>query len=311
MNHYILVTAVKNEEKFLPQLIECVKNQSIRPIIWVIVNDGSTDTTQSIINKQKTLYNWIYDLTLEKGKRDIYARYTYVCKQGFDYSINLCQKKKLIFQYVCLLDADISLERDYYKNIFQEFKLDKKLGIACGNRLDLTNGSFKRINKREDEPYGAASVFRRQCFEEIGGYILADASDNVANAKAKMRGWNCKVFKSIHAKQLRTTNIINQTAYGVWEEFKRHGEQDYYVNYSLYYVIIKAFRHSFAKFVGYPDNPPRPLYSGIAYLLGYLSCIFRRKKKIDDEETKKYYNKIHPRMVMRYYYIKLKKLFND
>ena len=46
---YILVTAAKNEGKNLPELIQSVAEQTIKPLLWVIVDDASTDNTPQIL----------------------------------------------------------------------------------------------------------------------------------------------------------------------------------------------------------------------------------------------------------------------
>jgi len=60
---YVLVTPVKNEAKNLTNVIQSVINQSLKPAIWVIVDDNSCDDTPKIISYFENNVSWIKVLT--------------------------------------------------------------------------------------------------------------------------------------------------------------------------------------------------------------------------------------------------------
>ena len=93
---YILVTPAKNEGKNLPNLIHSVENLTIKPILWVIVDDGSTDDTPEIIKEAKKKHEWIQSIRLEEHPRGITFHYPYVCKKGFDFATEYCKKKSIV-----------------------------------------------------------------------------------------------------------------------------------------------------------------------------------------------------------------------
>lgn len=300
MCRYILVTPAKNEGTLLPDLVNTVLNQTIRPLLWVIVDDGSTDNGQYIIEKAESENIWIRHLSLNKTERDIYFRYPYVCIKGFDFAMELCSQEEIEYDFIGLLDADIILEKNYYEKLHYEFEKDKNLGIACGSRLDIINGTPIKANNREDEPYGGASLFRVECFREIDGYQVVMGPDAVANAKAKMKGWKCRVFDNTQVTHLRPVNYFERSKKGAWQEFWRKGEKDFYLNYSFIVVFLKAFKHSLTKI------PPRPLYAGLAYFLGFLYSSINSKKKINDEDVKNYYGNVYTKNMIKRYLNKFK-----
>ena len=56
---YILITAAHNEERYIEKTILSVINQEQKPAEWIIVSDGSTDSTESIIRKYLKEYDFI------------------------------------------------------------------------------------------------------------------------------------------------------------------------------------------------------------------------------------------------------------
>src|SRR3989442_13980936 len=81
---YIIISSVKDEEKYIETTIHAVLRQTARPSKWVIVDDGSGDRTPSIVDKYSRRFDWITVLTLarESGRdpdsaiiRGVEARY--------------------------------------------------------------------------------------------------------------------------------------------------------------------------------------------------------------------------------------------
>ena len=55
----ILITPARNEAALIEQTIQSVVSQTVRPVRWVIVNDGSTDETGTIARRYAALHDWI------------------------------------------------------------------------------------------------------------------------------------------------------------------------------------------------------------------------------------------------------------
>ena len=56
---YVVITPVRNEEKHIHSVINSMLRQTIRPLQWVIVDDGSTDNTGRIIDRVSRQHTWI------------------------------------------------------------------------------------------------------------------------------------------------------------------------------------------------------------------------------------------------------------
>ena len=51
ISRYVIVTPARNEAQFIELTLKSVLEQTILPLKWVIVSDGSTDGTDEIVKK--------------------------------------------------------------------------------------------------------------------------------------------------------------------------------------------------------------------------------------------------------------------
>jgi len=289
----IVVTACKNEERNLPKLIESMESQTIKPVLWLIVDDGSTDRTSEIIEEAKKKHKWIQSIRLNGSKkRDLGLHYASILKKGFDNAIERCKINGINYEYLVNIDADMVLESAFFEKLIARFEKDPKLGVASGGIYHYKGKKIVRVNVRESEPSGADMVIRRECFEDCGGFPVSYACDSVFNTKAKLRGWRTKRFENVIAIETRDTS----SAEGYWRGYVLRGRAAYYLNFNFFHVIFKSIMYLIRK----------PHYIGIAYLYGYLSDILRRNSKIRDRDIRFYYKYIRMKEIIQYYGAKLK-----
>jgi glycosyltransferase involved in cell wall biosynthesis len=272
---YIVVTPCKNEGENLPDLVESVATQTIRPVIWVIVDDGSIDDTQNIIEDAMKAHDWIQSIQLDGGVRDLGLHLAGIIKKGFDYGILYCEENKLEYNYLGNLDGDLTLPSTFYENLMRDFENDSSLGVASGGTKHIIGDRIVHAKVSVSEPSGGHMLIRRECFDEIGGVPLSYAVDSVIKAKARIRGWKTIRFEENIATEIRDVGA----AEGYWKGFVHTGEIYYYLNHNPLHVAIKIIKYSFR----------RPYYAGIAYLAGYLGSIVRGKERIKDPEIRRYY----------------------
>jgi len=290
---YVIITPVKNEERSLPDLIQSVVNQTVKPVLWVIVDDGSTDHTPEIIKEAKEKHEWIQSIRLKGSVRDRGIHLASVIRKGIEFAYEYCEKMGIKFEYLGNIDADVVLENTYFEHLLKKFESNPKLGIASGE-LWLKEGD-KAFRLELRYPDGGDILYRRECFENCGGIPLTVWNDSVLNAKAKLRGWEVRRFNDSKAYVIRRHCHAGR----LWHEYIKEGKSSYILNYNLIYAILKGFKLSFK----------RPYYIGFAYLYGYLSSLILREEQINDEEIKYYYKFIRPREINCYYINMLKNKF--
>ncbi|MDQ1275242.1 MAG: hypothetical protein QG610_815 [Euryarchaeota archaeon] len=272
---YLLITPARNEEKNLPKVSKSVTGQKIIPALWIIVDDGSTDNTPYILEDLKAKYSWIRSIRLPPRPRDITFHYSYVCKQGFDYSLEYCRENGIEYDYIGLLDADTILEEHYFKKLIYEFETDSSLGIASGGVYYDIGGKLSREVSDKNLPRGTGRLWRKACFLDTGGYQVEPSPDSISNTKAILRGWQLKQYADVIEVQTRKTSAGE----GLWKGYVKNGWMAYYVDKSLPMVLFNTLYYC----LKYPH------YTGIAYFYGYLNSAVKREKKIQDMEIRTYY----------------------
>lgn len=274
--NYIIITPCKNEGRNLPNLIKSVVTQTLKPVLWVIVDDGSIDNTPDILKKIEKKYDWIKSIRLNYNKkRDLGLHLASIIKRGFDFAIESCSKNGVCYDYLGNLDADLILEHTFYENLIKEFEKDPKLGVASGGTRHIAGNRVIYAKLNIDEPSGGHMLIRRKCFEDCGGIPISYDYDSVLKAKARLRGWKTKRFDKYVATEIRDVS----SAEGYWRGFIQRGKASYYLDLHPLHVLIKSVIYSCK----------RRHYAGFAYMLGYLSSFIRKEEKINDEEIKQYF----------------------
>jgi glycosyltransferase involved in cell wall biosynthesis len=292
---YIMVTPVKNEEDSLPKLVKSVLEQTIKPSLWVIVDDGSTDKTVDIIGNLTNKCNWIEAIRVEGGQRDLGVHISHVCREGFNFAIKYCTQQDIGYKYIALVDADIILKPEYFEKLMREFEKNQNLGVASGRGANIIGNRIVEDKQRDDLPSGGARLWRKRCFEDTGGYLLTKSPDSVSNVKAIIKGWDTKQFH--HVKFVSTR--AHASAEGYWRGYNQFGSNNYFIGYTPIHALLKGVKLLLEK----------PYYTGFAYLWGYFSSLICRKKRIDDEEVKYYFRHIRLREIRRYYVNRLMNIF--
>jgi glycosyltransferase involved in cell wall biosynthesis len=272
---YLLVTACKNEETNLQSLIDSIASQEIKPQVWVIIDDGSTDNTPVILERNEVKYDWIKVLRLGQAPRDLGLHLSEVLKKGFDYSINYCKLSGLEYNYLGNVDADLTLPSAFYSYLIDKFEENPELGIASGGTDHIIDNKKIRAKVSINEPSGGHMLIRRACFEDCGGFPISYMGDSVLKTKARLKGWKTLRFEEQVATEIRDVSVAD----GYWKGFRRKGHASYYLNHNPLHVFIKTLKYSLKN----------PYYLGFAYLIGYLDSFVKRKERIDDIELRNYY----------------------
>lgn len=198
---YVLITAARNEEVTIEKTIQAVISQTILPQKWVIVSDSSTDRTDEIVKKYVDKYDFICLHRREADSSRNFASQVYAVRAGAE------QLNGIEYDFIGDIDADITLQPDYYEGIFEIFGDNPKLGIAGGIVCEPHNGKWipLRTNVKWSVS-GAIQMFRRQCYNDIGGYIplKKGGQDAIAEVMARMHGWDVRSFPDIEVFHYRS-----------------------------------------------------------------------------------------------------------
>jgi len=162
---YVLITAARNEGRYIEKTIESIGRQTILPFKWIIVNDGSNDNTQDIINKYLFDYKFIEYKFIDSNNNRNFASKVYAIKRAEEMLI------PIRYDYIGILDADITLAKSYYEKVLKIFENNYNLGIAGGVLKEYCRGKFENRIYSSWSVSGGIQLFRRECYEDIGGLI--------------------------------------------------------------------------------------------------------------------------------------------
>jgi glycosyltransferase involved in cell wall biosynthesis len=260
---YLLITAAKNEEAFIELTIQSVVSQTVRPVRWIIVSDGSTDRTDEIVSRYAAKHDWIELYRMpERKTRDFGGK-----ARCFNTAYG--RAKHLDFDLVGNLDADLTFTEDYYAFLLQKFADDPKLGLG-GTPFSEEGHTYDYRFSSSDHVSGAAQMFRRECFEEIGGYVPVKGGgiDVIAVLTARMKGWRTQPFTEKSCEHHRAMGSANNHL-KIAANFKL-GQRQYCLGF---HPLWQTFRSV------YQLSRKPYITAGSALFAGYFWAMLRRLER--------------------------------
>lgn len=261
--NYVLITPARNEAQYIALTLRSMIAQSRTPLKWVIVSDGSTDGTDEIVRGYMAAHPWIELLRMPERQERHFAGKVHAFNAGYD------RVKGLAFDVVGNLDADVSFEPDHFEYLIQKMQENPELGVAGAPFREGTFQYDYRFTNIENV-WGGCQLFRRGCFESIGGYmpLKGGCIDHVAVLSARQHGWQTRTFTEKVCTHHRQMGTALQS--GMMARFKA-GVKDYSVGNHPLWEVFRTFyqmRH-------------RPwVVGGLALGLGYAWSAVRRAEVI-------------------------------
>jgi poly-beta-1,6-N-acetyl-D-glucosamine synthase len=260
-SRYVIITPARNESRYIELTIRSMIAQTYPPLRWVIVSDGSTDGTDEIVCGYLADYPWIELLRMPERKERHFAGKVHAFNAGYD------RVKDLEFDIIGNLDADVSFEPEHFEFLTGKMAENPQLGVTGA---PFREGSFQydyRVQNIENV-WGGCQLFRRACFEEIGGYmpLKGGCIDHVAVISARHHGWQTRTFTEkvcVHHRQMGTALQGSLAA-----KFK-FGMKDYSVgNHPLWELFRTIYQMRHGPIV----------VGGLALGSGYAWSLVRRKE---------------------------------
>ncbi len=186
---YALITPARNEAQFIELTIKSLLAQTHLPLKWVIVSDGSTDGTDEIVDRYLSDHQWIEFVRMPERKERHFAGKVYAFRAGYD------RVKDLDVDVIGNLDADVSFEPGHFEFLIEKMAENPQLGVAGAPFREGTFQYDYRFTNIENV-WGGCQLFRRACYEQIGGYtpLKGGCIDHVAVLSARMHGWQTRTF---------------------------------------------------------------------------------------------------------------------
>jgi poly-beta-1,6-N-acetyl-D-glucosamine synthase len=265
---YLLITAARNEEAFIELTIRSVVNQTVRPMRWFIVSDGSTDRTDEIVRGYAAQHDWIELYRMPERKTRDFGGKARCFNMG-------CERfKHLSHDVIVSLDADITFEPGYFEFLLDKLANDPQLGIV-GTPFIEEGVTYDYRYSSTDHVSGACQVFRRECFEGIGGYVQSKGGgiDVIAVLTARKNGWRTRTFTEKSCEHHRPMGSANHR-HKIVANFKL-GQRQYCIGFHPLWQLFRSV---------YQISRKPYVTAGVALFGGYLWAMVRRiERPMSDE----------------------------
>lgn len=250
-------------------------SQTYPPLKWIIVDDGSTDSTPSIVERYADRFPWIELVRREPRKERNFAGKVSAFNEG------LKRVDGLPYDLIGNLDADISFGPDHFEVLVKKFAGDPTLGVVGAAYTQDGWDSMTDSFEGETSVHGACQLFRRQCFQDIGGYCPNPAGgiDWIAVTTARMKGWKTRNYPERRFHHYRTMGTAQRGPVGAMFDY---GKKDYFLGGSPLWELFR---------VGYRMTKKPVFFGGLALGFGYFSAAIRRVKRPVSPELMRFHRK--------------------
>lgn len=270
---YVLISPCRDEAQYMRQTLDTVIAQSVRPIKWVIVDDGSTDDTPRILAEYAGQHNWIQIVTRhDRGRRAVgpgvidafYAGYETISPDDYD--------------YICKLDLDLRLPPRYFQMLMERMAAHPRIATCSGKAYFEENGVLVNEGVGDEISIGASKFYRVACFKAIGGFVREVMWDGIDCHRCRMNGWKACSWDD---PELRFVHLrpMGSSQQSIYTGRMRHGFGQHFMGTGFVYMLASAISRL--------GHKPYVL-GGLAMLWGWVLSALQGKPRYEDREFRQF-----------------------
>lgn len=275
---YLLVTPCRNESEYMRITLDSVVAQTVKPDLWVIVDDGSTDATPDILAEYAKKHAFIQIITRKnRGHRSVGPGVIEAFYHGYD-QVDTSQ-----FDFVCKFDLDLDLPPKYFEILIDRMNQNPRIGTCSGKAYFKDKATGELISEKcgDEMSVGMTKFYRRTCFEEIGGFVREVMWDGIDCHKCRQLGW---IAVSWDEPDLNFVHLrpMGSSQKGIFTGRMRHGFGQYFMGTGFAYMAASSIFRMV--------HPPY-LVGGLAMFWGYLKSFIQRQARFNDKELVQFIRK--------------------
>jgi glycosyltransferase involved in cell wall biosynthesis len=272
---------MRNEIAVLPALVATVEAQSVRPAVWVIVDDGSSDGSGAWLEDARRERPWLAVVPPPEPPKEYLGNHVAkVIRHGVQEALRRADEQGIAARYAGVLGADMVLPVDHYERLIRAMEAEPELGVTSSVIESPARDGVARTEplQRDDRPRGGTQFFRRTCLDEIGGIPGHMGYDGAANAKAHVHGWKLRILPDLVSTQARRTSTREGAAAG----YRRKARYAWFLGHNPILVLARA--------AAYTREPP--YNHGIIFLSEWLKEAARGAPRCEDPEVRGHYRQV-------------------
>jgi poly-beta-1,6-N-acetyl-D-glucosamine synthase len=280
---YVLISPCRNEALLMRQTIDSVLAQSLLPAEWVIVDDGSTDATPAILREYAGKYSWMRIVPRpDRGRRSVgpgvidafYSGYAAIGVREYD--------------FLCKLDLDLRLPPRYFELLVERMHADPRLATCSGKAYVEEGGRLINERHGDDTSLGMTKFYRRECFEQIGGFVREVMWDGIDCHQCRMHGWHACSWDD---PELRFVHLrpMGSSQQNIYAGRMRHGYGQYFMGTGFVFMTASALSRL---------NQKPYVLGSLAMLWGWLKSAAQRKPRYADREFRRFLRRYQNRVLL-------------
>ncbi|MEM6612640.1 MAG: glycosyltransferase family A protein [Cyanobacteria bacterium P01_C01_bin.72] len=233
----VIISPVRNEGNFIQGILNSLINQTIKPVEWIIVDDGSSDETFAMASEAAKLYDWIHVIQkLDRGFRAVGPGVV----EAFYYGYQRIRSAE--YDFICKMDADLELPSRYFETLLSFFDQDPYLGAASGKPFLQEDGQLVEERTHDEMVCGQINFYRRECFDDIGGFVREVHWDGIAFHRARMEGWRTRSIRHPDLNYIHR-RLMGSSEAGIIRGRMRWGKGQYFMGtHPLFLLAITCYR---------------------------------------------------------------------
>lgn len=265
----------RDEEKFIAHTLDCLVAQTIRPAEVIVVNDGSSDRTGAIAEEYAATHPWIHVVNRpNRGTRVVGGGVIEAFYAGYN------ALRTADYAYLCKLDADLTLQPDYFEWVIGKMEADPNLGSASSKVFNPSLGDGKLFEEGiiDEQVSGAAKFYRREAFEDIGGFVQEVMWDGIDFHTCRMKGWKTRSFRDPDVKILHH-RLMGSSHKNIYHGRMRWGRGQWFMGtHPLYIFASGIFRMRERPFV----------VGGLLIVAGYFEGMFKGQPQYSNGDFRRH-----------------------
>ncbi len=269
----VIISPVRDESALIAKTLDSIVAQTVRPMEWVVVDDGSKDDTAAIVQAYADKYPFIRLVKItDRGFRKLGGGVVAAFKFG------LTQIASQKYDYIAKLDGDMSFGPLYLETMFKAFDANPKLAAVSGKVFRPENGSFVEEWTIDEHVAGQFKLYRWTAFCEIDGFVEEVLWDGIDVHTARMKGWHTMSFDDPNARLIHH-RLMGSSDKNVYKGRLRLGRGIYFMGYHPIYALASSiFRMREKPFI----------IGGVLIIVGYIKAAIQQVPRYDNLEFRTY-----------------------
>lgn len=268
----VVISPVRDESRYLRLTMDAMLAQTVRPVEWILVDDGSRDETPEIVREYAAKYPFIrLELRQDRGFRQLGG--------GVIAAFNYGKQRiwNADYRYIAKLDGDMSFGPLYIERMMAKFAENPRLAAVSGKVYREEAGRYVEEFHITEQVAGQFKLYRREAFEAIGGFVEHLAWDGIDVHRSRMHGWETLSFYDPDA-WLWHHRIMGSSDRSIYIGRLRWGRGNWFMGYHPLYAIASGV---------YRMREKPYIIGGLLMIAGYFWNAIKRSPRYDDLEFRR------------------------